>query len=218
MSAVITEKSKGAGLDPTIIAPLFRRSTPGLSDDAKTFDKIFRGIAMDSERRWLTSAPPALTAQRTEDTDSPAERLYDSLAAAKTMTSRIAMHMDEVRRTQLFSRLDSLLDKDNWYDEDPAVKPESFATFLRFLLFLNPSQLPGLGASDDGELVAGWNAGPDRLTMIFLTDDKVRFVSSRVVNEEREYMSFHVPVTRLRHVTVPNYFEHWFDDDIATNS
>ena len=176
----------------------FDLPTPGAGPLAEAFDAFFRQHAEEGERRWLTIAPPTSSPHEATEENPMAERLYDSLAAAKTMTSRVAMHMNHELRVRLFSKLDALLDEENWYEEDPPVKSESFATFLRFLLFMNPSRLPGLGASDDGDLVVGWDVGPDRLTLIFMPDDTVRFVSSCMVDEEREYVSGHVPVARMR--------------------
>ncbi len=87
------------------------------------------------------------------------ERLYNAQAACKIRTATVAMHLDHDWRIRFFRQLDNLMDIDNWEKDDLPVTDASFATLLRMLLFIRPKRRPGLGITNDGNIIAAWTAG-----------------------------------------------------------
>ncbi|QOZ45521.1 hypothetical protein XH89_20055 [Bradyrhizobium sp. CCBAU 53340] len=140
------------------------------------------------------------------------ERLFDVLAQFKIRTSQVAMHLNRDWRTRLFGQFDSLLNVEDWEPLDRPPTIESFATFLRLLVFLKPQRRPGLGATATGELIASWTNGNDRLTIECLPQDLVRWTVSVTINEERERAAGITPVSRLPAVLAPYGPDRWFAD------
>jgi hypothetical protein len=140
------------------------------------------------------------------------EQLFDALAKFKIRTSQVAMHLDRDWRSKLFGQLDSLLDAQDWEQLDRPPSIESFATFLRMLIFLRPDRRPGLGATSKGELIATWTVGSDRLTIECLPYDLVRWTISVSINDDRERAAGITPVSRLPDVLGPYGPDRWFAD------
>lgn len=101
--------------------------------------------------------------------------LFNALAEFKIRTAAIAMYLDKDWRDRLFRQFDNLLDVEQWQPDDEVPKSQSFNTFLRLMLFLQPKKRPGLGATHDGFLVAAWTNGPDQLTIDCRPNDRVRW-------------------------------------------
>ncbi len=111
-----------------------------------------------------------------EEKTSPEQRLFDRLVDLKVKTSSLAMHLENVWRTGLFNELDQLLDVDEWDLSDTLPSVESFVTFLRTTIFLGKIRRPGLGATCEGHILAGWITGKDRLTVEYRPNDQLRWV------------------------------------------
>jgi hypothetical protein len=138
------------------------------------------------------------------------ERLFDALVAAKVMTSKISMYLDHEQRRALFGELDELLDIDNWHDDDAPLVPASFETYLKFLLFVRPDRKPALGISSDGNLLAAWTDGRNRLSLEMLPEDYIRWVLVNYSNDERESAAGQVQISRLKDRLAPFGVEKWF--------
>lgn len=138
------------------------------------------------------------------------ERLFDAVADAKILTAQVAMHLDQQWRTKLFQQLDSLHDPAEWEPADDPVERSSFSTFLKAMLSVNPSRRPGLGLSSAGHPIAAWTVGRNRLTIEFLPEDRVRWVLTRVIDNEPEHFAGQTPVTRLLEGLQPYHPETWF--------
>jgi len=138
------------------------------------------------------------------------ERLYNSLARAKIMTSKVAMHLEDEARRKLFAHLDRLLNVDAWYEDDTPLVASSFSTFLRFLVFVKPERQPALGISDNGDLMAGWTAGADKLQIECLTNDTIRWIVNCSVNGEHERAVGDSFVARMPAVLAPYFPDRWF--------
>lgn len=175
----------------------------GLSSTSKVISDQVSNIA----RPTPTFAGTAVQSDKGLD-----ERLYDALAQFKVRTSLVAMHLDRNWRSKLFSQLDSLLGVEDWDALDKPPSADSFATFLRMLIFLKPDRRPGLGATSDGQIIATWTAGEDRLTIECLAHDLVRWHLAATIKEERERAAALSPVSRLREVLAPYSPQRWFSD------
>ena len=140
------------------------------------------------------------------------EQIYDALAKAKVLTANIAMHLEEGWRRKLFAQLDSLHDPKEWEQGDQPVRPDSYSTFLKFILLLKPSVRPGLGLSSAGNLVAAWTQGRDRFTIDLLPRDRVRLVLVWHPNGEPERGALETSIDRLPEVLRPYKPEHWLQN------
>src|SRR5207248_710206 len=148
---------------------------------------------------------------------SVTERLYDALASAKVMTSQISMHLSAEWRRTLFAKLDELLDASDWHEDASILNAASFETFLRFVTFLNPTRRPVLGLSDEGNFLAAWIDGPNRLTLEFLPKDLIRWVLVRHLDDEQESAAAQVPLLRLSKTLEAYQPERWFFDGVTPN-
>lgn len=155
---------------------------------------------------------PTFAGQRPEPSKTLDERLYDALAAFKTRTALVAMHLDRDWRSRLFAQLDSLLAVEDWQTDDLPPSLESFSTFLRLLLLLRVQRRPGLGATHDGLLIASWTTGEDRLTIDCLPKDMARWHLAVTIQGERERAAAITPLARLREVLQPYGPQRWFTD------
>ena len=140
------------------------------------------------------------------------EKLYDALARVKLLTAQVSMHLDTEWRSRIFEQLDDLHDAEDWHEDDDPIKASSFETFLRMIIFHNPSRRPGFGVSNRGYLIAAWTSGSDRLTIEFLPNDKVKWVLSCEVDDETERAAGETPVRRLMEVLAPYSPPRWFAD------
>jgi hypothetical protein len=162
-------------------------------------------------------ASPGAVAQRSSSLTPSGvtleERLYGSRAACKIRTATVAMHLDAEWRSKLFAQIDSLLGLEDWDPLDAPVIEPSFATFLRMLLLVKPKRRPGIGATHDGNIVAMWTRGSDRLTVTCLAADNVKWSVVRIVEGDRESAAGQTALPRLLGVLQPYAPELWFADD-----
>ncbi|MGH6680564.1 MAG: hypothetical protein ACREDL_16910 [Bradyrhizobium sp.] len=137
-------------------------------------------------------------------------RVFDALAGAKILTSQVAMHIERPWRDWLFGQLDSLHDISEWEEGDRPVVRSSFATFLKAVLDLPVQVRPGLGLSHDGNIIAAWTAGRNRLTIEFLPHDFVRWTLTRYVDGDAYRFAGHLPVSGLAESLSSHQPERWF--------
>ena len=152
------------------------------------------------------------TLSQSKKTASIEERLYDARALCKIKTASVAMYLPSEWRSRFFLQLDNLLDAENWEDEDTPIIETSFTTFLRMLLLIWPVRRPGLGSTSEGNIIASWTAGKDRLTIECLAGDQVRWVLSCYIEGKRESAAGVVSLPRLLAVLAPYNPEHWLAD------
>jgi hypothetical protein len=113
-------------------------------------------------------------------------RLYAARADFKILASQVAMHLPDQWREKLFKQIDSTLDSEQWEAEDCPPTVFSARTFLRLILALKTTVRPGLGATHDGNLVAAWTNGKNRLTVECLGGDRIRWSVVREIAEGEE--------------------------------
>jgi hypothetical protein len=186
------------------LAPISYEPSQALGPVSKLISERIETVT----KRSPTFSGPAMPPQPA----TVAERLFDALAKFKIRTSQVAMHLDRDWRSKLFGQLDSLLDAQDWEPLDRPPSIESFATFLRMLIFLRPARRPGLGATAKGELIATWTVGDDRLTIECMPHDLVRWTISVSINDDRERAAGITPVSRLPEVLSPYGPDRWFAD------
>lgn len=138
------------------------------------------------------------------------EKLFDATAGVKVMTSQVAMYLDSQWRSKLFNQIDRLHDVDEWEQGDEPLQRESFATFLKAICELKPKKRPGLGLTSSGQLIAAWTVGSSRLTIEFLGNGRVKWVISRMIDNEIEHYVGDTTVNRLAAGLQPHQTEEWF--------
>ena len=138
------------------------------------------------------------------------EKLFDATAGVKVMTSQVAMYLDSQWRSKLFNQIDFLHDVDEWEQGDEPLQSESFATFLKAICELKPKKRPGLGLTPSGQLIAAWTVGSSRLTIEFLGNGRVKWVISRIIDDEIEHYVGDTTVNRLATGLEPHHTEEWF--------
>ena len=140
------------------------------------------------------------------------EKLFDALAQYKVATSKVSMHLHDRWRTRLFAQLDSMLDVEEWDELDVPPSKESFDTFLRMMLLLEPDKRPGLGSSGSGEIVAHWTTGPNRLTIECLPGDNLKWVLTRILNDKVERAAGNNGIERLKAILAAYEPDVWFQN------
>ncbi|MBS0234531.1 MAG: hypothetical protein JSR99_13715 [Proteobacteria bacterium] len=114
------------------------------------------------------------------------ERLFDNAAELKIDMSVVAMHLSARWRDAIRSQIDRLLSCDDWDDDSAQIERASFKTFLRFLAFMAPKKIAGLGVSAKGTLLAAWHLDRKKVSIEFGVDDKANTFFSRPTDRGQE--------------------------------
>lgn len=87
------------------------------------------------------------------------------------------------------------------------------ATFLKAMLMVNLKKYPGLGLTNQGNLVAAWTENQKRLTLEFQSKDKVKWITSQELNlQETERAAGIANVKRLYKCIAPYGLQSWFTE------
>jgi hypothetical protein len=140
------------------------------------------------------------------------ERLFDATAEIKMLTSTVGMYLTKKWRDKVFSQIDSLHSFSDWDIDGNPIQKESFQTFLKTIINLNPVDFPALGLADNGFLLAGWYEGKDRLTIEFHPKDIVKWIVSKDLGSEIERANGVTTVSRLRACLLPYNQKSWFNE------
>lgn len=210
MTEVIPTRTKRIEHGSLGVLPMPVRPSLGVSGDANIIAESLDAI---ERRQFRASASPTPSRRPGVAAKTLAEELYDSLANAKVLTARVAMHLEDDWRSRLFAQLDDLLDVDDWHEGDKPVEGSSFETFLRAIIFQGVKRRPGLGVSNRGNLIAAWTRGKDRLTLEFFPDNMVRWMLSCEIDGELERAAGETPVRRLPEVLGAYRPDRWFSYD-----
>lgn len=141
------------------------------------------------------------------------EQLFDTKAACKILTNQFAMHFGEAWQKRFFVQLDALMELEDWDRHDTPVTEASFTTLLRVLLLLKDKRRPGLGIANDGQIVAAWTKGANRLTLQCLPADGIRWVVSIDAEGELETAAGHTSLSDLMSRLAPYNPNQWFTDE-----
>jgi len=211
MSELVLARNKTVTSPATAIAKSVRAPSAGTGRESAYIDQgLYRLAANTATTVSSTSSSVTPEKEKPSKTSLP-EQLYNALAAAKVLTSQVAMHLEDHWRAKLFKRLDDLLSVDNWDELDRVLVQDSFSTFLRTILVRSPRRQPALGISQRGYLLADWTTGRDSLVIEFLPKDELRWVLVRYVDGERESAAGLTPLRRLLAVLAPYDPDCWFE-------
>ena len=178
-----------------------------------TFQNDFLSSATNNVEKLVSALkiPPSLASFPSSSNERTIEeQLFAATANVKILTSQVAMHLDREWREKLFQQLDALHDSDEWEAEDKPIQQASFATFLKAICQIKPRRRPGFGLTHGGHLIAAWTVDQNRLTIEFLSNDRVRWVVSRIYENERDKFAGETSVSRLENILRPYHPEVWF--------
>ena len=140
------------------------------------------------------------------------EYLFDASAKVKILTSQVAMYLSTELRGKIFKQVDMLHSVEDWdEEEDEVINQSSFKSFLSGLLLIDPEVGPGIGISYEGNLIAAWTAGRDRLTIEFLSNNHAKWVINQIIDDEEERAAGYIKVARICDCLAPYQTESWFN-------
>lgn len=161
-------------------------------------------VNQEAERAHFVLRAPSRTPTKQADPSATLqERLFNSRASCKIRMADVAMHIERDWRNGFFAQVDNLLDLENWDEEDEPISAASFETLIRMILFVKPKRRPGLGATGEGNVIAAWTVGNDRLTIECMPDDEIRWVLLHYIDGDREIASGQTALPRLADVIQP---------------
>ena len=193
-------------LQYSVTQPAFPISlgTSSIAEDMKkNFDNIVEQI------RHSPLYDKKLTPLNSKIYQTIEEQIDSSLSKLKKMTNYVAMHIGKEWRDKLFVQLDSLLDYDEWDEENSLPDYNSFNTFLRFMLNQRPNPRPSIGLFD-GVFIASWVAGKDMLTVECLPNDEVRWGVIYYLEGKPYTASGTTTIAELPRIRFPDNFNKWF--------
>lgn len=107
------------------------------------------------------------------------QRIETAVAALKAVVSQYAMHIPEARRLAIFEQIDSIINADDWYEDDELPRIDSFKDLLAWSIYANLPQWDSLGVDDDGDVLVAWHTEELTLTANFDGNRLVRWTSRR---------------------------------------
>lgn len=113
-------------------------------------------------------------------------QLSEKLTSLKKLLSAVSMYLDPQWRAEVITALERFLDYDDWEDGLALPLDQSFAAFLRTVIYLHPTKRPALGLSAKGHFLASWSRDRDRIVIECLPRDEIRWVLSQTVDGQRE--------------------------------
>jgi hypothetical protein len=138
-------------------------------------------------------------------------KLFSALAEAKVWTSRVSMHLGRETRDRIFRQLDLIHDPEEWFEGDKPVALSSYKTFIRAIVFHDINCRPALSVMPNGNVLALWQDGADKLTIEFLPENRTRWLVQSESENGPERASGSTPLERLRQVLAPYGATRWFD-------
>ncbi len=197
---------------------------PSFSEDLRIYTAPpSQGVGVDAEgaiarvasmKRLLTGAGHKIS--NIQNVAAKSDTIEGQLAEKRTAFKRVAasvgMHLDPDWRNRLFSKLDSLIDPEEWDCDFALPSEQSFSTFLRMIIYLHPTKRPGLGLSAKGHFLASWSNLDDRIVIECLANDEVRWVLSRAAGDLRESGAGRTKIYRIPDVIHPYEPDHLFRD------
>jgi hypothetical protein len=106
------------------------------------------------------------------------ERLFDSLVSLKVAASQYAMHLSAEERHRIFERLDSVINVEDWHEEDTLPRRESFKNFLKWMIYSKFFGWSSIGVSNDGCILVAWSRQNLVLTANFSVQNKVTWTAA----------------------------------------
>lgn len=148
-------------------SPVAVRLTAALSP---THDELTKGF----EALFTQPTDPLASFEIANDNG---QSLIASAMAVKQLISSYSLHLPKPVRSGLLKQVDRLFAPEEFEPSDALPSIDSFRCLLRALVVLRPLKRPNLGLSDDGAFLAAWFDEGARLSLKFLPNDMVHWIS-----------------------------------------
>lgn len=142
---------------------------------------------------------------------STPETLFSALADAKVWTSCVSMYLSRETRDRIFRQLDVLHDVEEWYEGDSPVNLASYKTLIRAIVFHKVDCRPAISIMPNGNVLALWQDGPDKLTVEFQPQNRARWLVQSHTENGPERATGSTALERLRQVLEPYGAARWFN-------
>ncbi len=109
---------------------------------------------------------------------SYAERLFDCLVSLKVAASQYAMHLSAQERHRIFHRLDSVINVEDWHEDDTLPRLDSFRNFLKWMIYSKDFSWSSIGVSNEGNILVAWSRPNLALTANFSTQNKLTWTAA----------------------------------------
>ncbi len=105
------------------------------------------------------------------------EQVGDTLVALRGAVSQYAMHLTEAQRNNISHQLESIINVDDWYEEDTFPKLTAFRDLLVWSIYAKVPEWQSMGVDDDGDILVAWHTDEVTLTANFDGNRLVRWTS-----------------------------------------
>jgi hypothetical protein len=109
---------------------------------------------------------------------SYAERLFDCLVSLKVAASQYAMHLSPQELHRIFDRLDSVINVEDWHEDDKLPHLDSFRNFLKWMIYSKDFSWSSIGVSNEGNILVAWSRPNLVLTANFSTQNKLTWTAA----------------------------------------
>jgi hypothetical protein len=95
------------------------------------------------------------------------EQIFNSLVSLKVAVSQYAMHLTTEERHRIFAELDSLINVDDWHEDDQLPNIVAFKDFMKWMIYSRYFKWISFGVSDEGGMLVAWKTPRVLLTAKF---------------------------------------------------
>lgn len=176
-------------------APLLQANTNVVGDESIS---VQTGILKALVKSDFNLVPALLTNENL----APNQHQMLNLMLLQELAS-VGQYIDNVWRISIIARIRELLDPEDWDNDAILPSIDSFKTFLRMAVYVNPSRRPGLAIAPNGNFVAIWANGSDRMFVETRPKDRMRWVLSKQSKAEPDIASGEAGIHRILDVTQP---------------
>jgi hypothetical protein len=104
-------------------------------------------------------------------------KIFGSLVALKVALSYYAMHLSADERHRICEQLDSIINTEDWHEEDELPKLLSFQDFLKWMIYSRYFKWTSIGVSNEGNILVAWKTDRVLLTANFEGAGNVRWAA-----------------------------------------
>ena len=221
MSSDVVRRHTGASEDAFLPLAYLRKSA-ALPASSEVLSRLFERIGQTRTVRpddrpgissHLLSDDGIAATEHADGLVSIAAQLFEVRSSLKILTATVAMHLSEAWRKSLFRQMDDILDQDAWDSGlDALPTADGFRTLLRLIIYLKIERRPGLGIANNGDSVATWDRGTNRLTIQCSPLDRITYIASveNAPNTPRDLVAGKTSIELLRKRLDPFDPGQWF--------
>jgi hypothetical protein len=191
---------------PDSLVGVLQAGTRGVGSDSDSIRTGINKVFAEWESRNLATS----SAVKTADLQANVPLLHLQVLSE---LAKFGQYIEFSWRKNIINRLNELLDPNDWDNGVPLPSIESFRTFLRLAVYVNPSRRPGLAIAPNGNFVAIWVNNEDRMFIETRAKDRMKWVLSKRAEGSSEIASGETKVHRVLEVTQPYDPENFFDNE-----